>query len=358
MTTPVNHSLDYIITLIIPIYNVEEYIGECLRSVLRCLPADCDVICVNDATPDCSMQRLCAVLAEFPNESRQVSVLEHATNRGLSAARNTAIAQARGRFIALLDSDDCLLPEFFTELKRQIKQYPGADIVSFNATKLEESRPGQWIDRGLLTINRHARIISLNERSGQKKLLQSMGSVLWCPPLRIYSRRLLLNYGFPEDVFYEDVALIPELYVASKQIVEITQRLMAIRGNPTGIQTNPTQKHLADVLYTAEMYAQRVADAHTEIEQQAFFLALCSALYCAQALETRISTARASAGTVIAFQENYGRAVFAAQLSEIARFLPAEKMLMMRWPRCIPLIWFSVKSSASLKRRIRQRKLF
>ncbi len=95
------------ISVIIPVYNVAKYIERCLLSVLNQTWQDLEVILVDDCTPDNSMEIVRQISAIHPR-GEIVKVLKHETNRGQSAARNTAIAAAGGDFLYFLDSDDYL----------------------------------------------------------------------------------------------------------------------------------------------------------------------------------------------------------------------------------------------------------
>ena len=99
------------ISIVIPVYNVEPYIEDCLKSVAeQTYKGDIECIIVDDCTPDGS----CAIIEHFINEyngSIDFKLLHHSVNRGLSAARNTGIDAATGDYIYFLDSDDEITPD-------------------------------------------------------------------------------------------------------------------------------------------------------------------------------------------------------------------------------------------------------
>jgi hypothetical protein len=92
------------VSVVMPVYNVEAYVAEAIRSVLAQTFADFELIIVDDGGTDASM----AICRSFPDP--RISIVSQ-RNRGLAGARNTGIAAARGEFVALLDSDDRWLPE-------------------------------------------------------------------------------------------------------------------------------------------------------------------------------------------------------------------------------------------------------
>ena len=99
------------ITIVIPVYNVEPYIEDCLKSVAaQTYKGDIECIVVDDCTPDGS----CAIIERFIKEYNgniDFKLLHHSVNRGLSAARNTGIDAATGDYIYFLDSDDEITPD-------------------------------------------------------------------------------------------------------------------------------------------------------------------------------------------------------------------------------------------------------
>jgi len=102
------------ISVIIPVYNAEKFVAECLLSVLNQTHKNFEVICVNDGSKDNSLSVLNAFQKEYPQLIRVVSVL----NQGASKARNTGLMMATGNFIQFLDADDIITPEKFeTQLK-------------------------------------------------------------------------------------------------------------------------------------------------------------------------------------------------------------------------------------------------
>ena len=109
------------ITIVIPVYNVEPYIEDCLKSVAaQTYKGDIECIIVNDCTPDNS----CVIIERFKKEYNgniDFKLLHHTVNRGLSAARNTGIDAATGEYIYFLDSDDEIMPECIEVLAEPLK---------------------------------------------------------------------------------------------------------------------------------------------------------------------------------------------------------------------------------------------
>ena len=121
------------ISVIVPIYQVEDYIAECVESLKAQTFADFEVVCVDDGSPDDSVaiaRRTAAGDARFRFVSQE--------NAGLSAARNRGIAEARGRYLLFLDSDDAYVPEAL-ELLHLAAEADGLDYLDFTAHPVYES---------------------------------------------------------------------------------------------------------------------------------------------------------------------------------------------------------------------------
>lgn len=116
------------VSIIVPIYNVSLYISDCLRSIYEQTYPYLEVILVNDATPDDSMEQA-APWIEKLREKFEVKVVTHSQNRGLSAARNTGIRTSTTNWVYFLDSDDEIVPFCIELLVGQVELYPNVDFV-------------------------------------------------------------------------------------------------------------------------------------------------------------------------------------------------------------------------------------
>lgn len=94
------------VSVIVPIYGVEEYIERCARSLFEQTMDDMEFIFVNDCTKDNSMDVLQRVMKDYPNRREQIKIICHTENKGLPQARKTGILVSTGDYIAHCDSDD------------------------------------------------------------------------------------------------------------------------------------------------------------------------------------------------------------------------------------------------------------
>ena len=150
------------VSILIPVYGVEQYIAECARSLFSQTYRDLEFIFVDDCSPDNSISVLKKVLEDYPDRANQVHIIRHETNKGVGTARQTAFTHATGECIMHADSDD-LLPADAVELLVGGMQKGAYDIVSgayaeyrnqtIGAIKLPPTLPNQYYVRQLLCQN-------------------------------------------------------------------------------------------------------------------------------------------------------------------------------------------------------------
>lgn len=210
---------DPVISIIIPVYNVESYIGECLRSVLTQqgnIPVE--IILVDDGSTDGSMDIAEKMLNQTPAHQK-TCILRHERCRGCSAARNTGTAVATGEYIFYLDSDDLLASDAMLTLLQAARQ-SGADIT-VGSCKLTistsdpffKTTPGEWNNEACT-------------RAFFSRLIQPMA---WN---KLIKRDWLVQSGvdFHEGIIHED-----ELWMAS---LALRRAHVFVIGHPTYMYRN------------------------------------------------------------------------------------------------------------------------
>ena len=127
------------VSICIPVYNTSAYIIRCAKSLFEQTYENIDYIFVNDCSTDDSMSLLANIMDEYPNRKPHVTIINHSQNRGLSAARNSAISCCSGDFIIHVDSDDYLALDAIDHLMKK-QQETGADIVSGQVVRLFQGK--------------------------------------------------------------------------------------------------------------------------------------------------------------------------------------------------------------------------
>lgn len=119
-----------LLSIIIPVYNVEKYIQRCAESLFnQTLKTGIEFIFINDATTDKSIEVLKECIENFPERKNQIKIINHLSNKGLSAARLSGLKEAKGHYIGWCDSDDWVESEMYTTmLETALKE--NVEIVS------------------------------------------------------------------------------------------------------------------------------------------------------------------------------------------------------------------------------------
>lgn len=117
------------VSVIIPIYQVEAYVEECLTSVLEQTLTDLEIICIHDAGQDGSWK----VVQSAAAKDRRIRLVENERNRGLAAVRNRGLRLARGKYVYFLDADDKIMPDALEELYQRAEK-EALDVQIFGAS--------------------------------------------------------------------------------------------------------------------------------------------------------------------------------------------------------------------------------
>lgn len=145
---------DGLVSIVMPAYNCEKYIGETIESILAQSYSHWELLVVDDASSDGTVD----IVSEYSNRDSRIRCRRLEVNSGAAVARNTAIELAEGEFIAFCDSDDLWMPQ---KLKHQLR-YMQENGVDFTCTSYE------WIDE---TSARLGRVVNARERVDYNRLL-------------------------------------------------------------------------------------------------------------------------------------------------------------------------------------------
>lgn len=226
--------MSILLSIIIPVYKVEDYVQDCLESVFSQIPEGVEVIIVNDGSPDRSME---IIRREFATWilSGVIIILEQ-ENKGPGGARNLGLSQASGRYIGFLDSDDILLDGFFDELIDRLK-LGVADVIEFGFIRFKDkSKPNISDFKPLYSF------------SGLQKLAkvrcQVFSAGCWFPSLRVFRNNYIMHFRFPEIVHYEDLMTIPFVYRQDMFIHFIDKPLLGYRDRHGSITSMHTTRQL------------------------------------------------------------------------------------------------------------------
>lgn len=188
-------------SIIVPVYNVEEYIGDCLESIINQTEKDFEVIVVNDGTKDKSIE----IAKKYP-----VKIVEE-ENKGLSAARNLGVKHAKGDYIIFIDSDDYIEKDLLKELSNAIKDKP--DIVRYQIQEVyDDKRVVKHEEKGFETCNGEKAFSEIC------KYYCVESACCYC-----YRRKFFVSnkFLFKEGTYHEDFGLIPLVIMKAKSVKSI-----------------------------------------------------------------------------------------------------------------------------------------
>lgn len=205
-----------VVSVLVPVYNVEKYLSRCLDSILQQTLSNIEVICVNDGSTDRSAQ----ILADYAEMDKRIIVLTK-ENGGLPSARNAALDKACGKYVGFVDSDDYIQPDMFERLVNTAEE-KSSDIVICGANIFPETpKASQWLYDTLSPSFKHY------DGFDPEVLFDRVDTTpfLW----RILVRRKLIDKGdfrLDEDIIIgEDKAFQSKIYPAAKAITVIPDKL-------------------------------------------------------------------------------------------------------------------------------------
>lgn len=199
------------ITLIIPVYNVEAYLGRCMESVLNQSYQNLEIILVDDGATDQS-GHMCDEYAEKDNRIKVI----HKKNGGLSSARNAALDIATGEYIGFVDSDDYIHPQMFTKLYEACIRNKSEISICCHYTERN--------DKLLIEDSIYDEEECLNHSQALETLIKDSGmkNYAWD---KLYKAELFTDIRYPEGRNYEDIATTYLLFYKANKICRIPEYL-------------------------------------------------------------------------------------------------------------------------------------
>lgn len=198
------------VSVLVPVYGVERYIAKCAVSLFNQTYEDIEYIFVDDCTPDHSIDVLQEVLHQYPLRQQQVTILHHEQNKGLGAARLTALQAAAGDYVMHVDSDD--------ELPLNAVALLAAKAVETNSDIIDGGYAMMCHEK---LISKHLPYAGTHQQYLKLLLCQNiLFSMVWARLYRrtIYTERQILPV--PGIDYAEDLGLIPRLvFYASRSVV-------------------------------------------------------------------------------------------------------------------------------------------
>lgn len=218
-------SFDRKLSIIVPVYNVEQYIAECLNSVMKLRRTGIECIIVNDCTQDGSIGVAKNVINAYSGPIK-FKIVEHEVNKGLSEARNTGISESSGEWLFFMDSDDYLIPCDFLDCLDYLEEDSETDIVQTNFQGTKSYKP-------------FPNIFSVSRQDSQKYYLQG-----FFPPYA-WGKFIRHNFIIKNNLFFkkgvmgrEDAIWLLEALTKVSSVKYLPKDVLFYRQHPNSIMHN------------------------------------------------------------------------------------------------------------------------
>lgn len=203
--------MEELISVIVPIYKVENYLEKCVNSIINQTYKNLEIILVDDGSPD-NCPKICDTLAK---KDKRIKVI-HKKNGGLSDARNVGIESATGRYIGFVDSDDYIEPTMYSELISNLKETDSDLSICGRYINYENGKQVQNVTRSIkIEMERNDALIKLNSFS--------YFDMSACD--KLYKAKMIKKIRFPFGKKCEDYYFMYQVFFKCKKIVYFSNPL-------------------------------------------------------------------------------------------------------------------------------------
>lgn len=229
------------ISVLVPVYNVEKYLRRCLDSILKQTFTDYEIVLVDDGSTDQSGS-LCD---EYAAENECIRVI-HQKNAGLAQVRNVSLAAARGEYITFVDSDDAVEPTYLEVLMRDLQE-TGADVSICSWSEISD----QGVRTELTWDLKEKGFQLWTTEEAVKSLLYQRGidNNSWG---KLYKRAVMEDVVFPAGKVYEDIATTYQILLKAKRVCYRPEALYLYTSNTAGISQSAFTVRRMDLIDMAE----------------------------------------------------------------------------------------------------------
>lgn len=234
------------ISIIVPMFNAQNYIEKCLNSLRNQTLQDIEIICVNDGSTDDTM----LIVSEIANKDSRIKVIEQ-TNQKQGAARNTGMKAASGEYIGFVDSDDWVDLDYFEKLYISAQKYD-ADIAL--ATNV---RVGNGKTKKRLNIEKEELYLKLQDKFDICNLAKNP-----CPTNKIYKQSLLENNHivWPEGCYCEDKLFVTQAVYYANGLVSVPGINYYYFRNPNSTVNTKAKSHTKQLIVDKNNAKRAVLD--------------------------------------------------------------------------------------------------
>lgn len=241
-----------IISIIVPVYNVEKYLEQCVDSIINQTYKNLEIILVNDGSTDNSG----VICDKYKQIDHRIKVM-HKENGGQSSARNIGLDIANGKYVGFVDSDDWIESDMYESLYKRLSFY-NADIVTCGCI-LE-----YFNFKNVDVRDREENTVEIFDSNKKEQLCKNF----FCHKLyssgpcdKLYRITLFDNIRFPENKFYEDNYIALEILLKAKVIIASNDKYYHYRQNSSSTTRGYSYKKYQDAI-SAEMHNIEIIKKH------------------------------------------------------------------------------------------------
>ena len=246
-----------LISIVVPVYNVEKYLRTCIDSILMQTFSDFELILVDDGATD-SSGKICD---EYAKKDQRIVVV-HQENRGQSFSRNLGISLARGDYITFVDSDDFVLPHFLEFLYKECSG-ANADMAICGFSRcLDEDDVSSWNENMGYTSE------SYTKTKMEEYLVSSkITNTVWG---KLYKKSIICDFKFPNRKYCEDIYSTYMLIHAAKKIIFFDYKGYVYRNNLDSVMNEKYSPQKKDGIYISVERARFMEQNYPDLAKFAY----------------------------------------------------------------------------------------
>ena len=269
-----------LISIVVPAYNVERYIEQCLRSILGQLRDHHELIVVDDGSTDTTLARVKQLQANWPGANFRVI---NQPNAGIAVARNTCIGAATGEYLAFVDSDDVLLDDSVALMDKAIAEHH-PDCIAFDLRMWHPEQPSKT---EVICLGYPANEVMRDPEAILNTFLADRHMYVWAHVFRREIYGQLAEPVFPPGRVFEDVSTLPRLLSQCNSLLRLPHVIIDYRQHPASITKSVSEGWCLDfaaALPLARQHLERrgVAESvkrHFDVAVAIFFVRVVKNTY-------------------------------------------------------------------------------
>lgn len=288
------------LSILVPVYNVADFLEECLQSILVQLEPGIEVVVLDDASTDASGAIIATFQVRFGAALRQ---LRHPHNRGLAAARNSLLENAEGDYLWFVDADDLVSPGAIASLRKVLETSP-PDLLTCDFRvhrerfRLKHRLRGEGHRR---TFGGAPRQLSEDPSALVSGILINGQLHAWS---KIARRSVWQRIRFPEGRYFEDIAVLPTLLDASRSHYHVPETWIAYRQREGSILSSMSAEKIRHQLHALRELGGALQPSRRLLDEEAGFALQHFVLKSLASLARRLVADRSAGSAELAWLLN------------------------------------------------------